>query len=315
MKEKALNHFRLDEGIRLQSNQNVDVKIKEPLLKRPFDFLLSAIGLIISAAFWLIIFLAIKLEDRGPLFYVQERWGKNKKKIKIYKFRTMVPHADKNWGRIQAMENDPRTTKVGKILRATALDELPQLISILNGELSFVGPRALPVNELQVNEKYGELPDEAIPGFGLRVKARPGLTGIAQIYAPRNVIRRNKFRYDALYIIKQSFWLDIKLILLSFWITFTGGWESRGKKFDQELRREPIGKVIKDRVITDKKLFGEVLLESGVIAQEQLEDALRYQKLRGGKIGENLVEKGYISKSQLIYFLNKQLVENARIHV
>lgn len=320
MKERAQNRSQLDlDGVfEGQLNQNIKAKVKEPLLKRPFDFLLSTIGIVISLPLWLLIALLIKLEDRGSVFYVQERWGKDKKKIKVYKFRTMVPDADKKWGRIQARENDPRITGVGKILRATALDELPQLINIWKGEMSFVGPRTLPINEIQVNEKYRNLPDETIPGFDLRLRVRPGLTGIAQIYAPRDVSRKNKFRYDALYIRKQSFWFDIKLILLSFWITFTGKWESRERKVDLELGRRRIieeAVIQKERLKTNRKLLGELLLEASVIAKEQLEDALSYQKMKGGKLGENLVKKGYITNSQLMYFLNIQLAENILDHV
>ena len=208
------------------------LEIKEPLLKRPFDFILSTLGLIISLPLWVVIATAIKLEDGGPVFYPQERWGKEGSKIKAFKFRTMVPDADKKWGYVQARENDPRITKAGRFLRATALDELPQLLNIWKGEMSFVGPRALPINEIQIGEKEKDkrLPDEATPGFELRSKLRPGLTGIAQIYAPRDVSRRNKFRYDTLYVKKMSLTLDINLILFSFWITLIGKWETRQKK-------------------------------------------------------------------------------------
>jgi lipopolysaccharide/colanic/teichoic acid biosynthesis glycosyltransferase len=132
---------------------------------------------------------------------------------------------------VQATEDDPRITRVGRLLRATALDELPQLLNIWKGDMSFVGPRALPINERQGREASGDLPDEKIPGFHERLRVLPGLTGIAQIYAPRDVLRRHKFRYDRFYISRQSFWLDLKLIVLSFWITFRGAWERRGGKF------------------------------------------------------------------------------------
>ena len=98
--------------------------------------------------------------------------------------------------------------------------------------MSFVGPRALRIiNEAQGREESADVPDEKISGFHARLRVRPGLTGIAQICAPRDVLRRHKFRYDRLYIRRQSFWLDLKLIFLSFWITFRGAWERRGGKF------------------------------------------------------------------------------------
>jgi len=97
--------------------------------------------------------------------------------------------------------------------------------------MSWVGPRALPINEIQAKEENGHLPDDEIPGLDLRCKVRTGLTGMAQVYAPRDVPRRHKFKYDLIYIQNQSFWMDLKLIVLSFWITFRGKWESRSKKF------------------------------------------------------------------------------------
>jgi len=102
----------------------------------------------------------------------------------MYKFRMMIVNADGKFGRFQAIENDPRITRVGKFLRATSLDEMPQILNIWKGEMSWVGPRALPINEVQVKEENGSLPDEEIPGFDLRCRVRPGLTGMAQVYAP-----------------------------------------------------------------------------------------------------------------------------------
>jgi len=127
------------------------------------------------------------------------------------------------------LEEDPRVTKVGRFLRATAMDELPELINILKGDMSFVGPRALPyVIEDEENSRYKSI--EEVPGYYLRSKVRPGLTGIAQIYAPKDIGRRCKFRYDNLYVRNISLWLDLKLIFLSLWVTFRGKWETRGKK-------------------------------------------------------------------------------------
>src|SRR6266851_772525 len=199
-------------------------------LKRGFDLLLSGVGLILSAPVWGVIALAVKLHDGGPVFFPQERWGRHQSRFGVLKFRTMIPNASATAISVQATEDDPRITPVGRILRATALDELPQLLNIWKGEMSFVGPRALPINERQGREEAGDVPDEKIPGFHERLQVRPGLTGIAQIFAPRDVPRRHKFRYDLLYIRRQSFLLDLRLILLSFWITFRGAWERREGK-------------------------------------------------------------------------------------
>jgi lipopolysaccharide/colanic/teichoic acid biosynthesis glycosyltransferase/glycosyltransferase involved in cell wall biosynthesis len=200
-------------------------------LKRAFDLALSGVGLVASAPVWGLIALAVKLQDGGPVFFPQERWGRHQSRFGVLKFRTMIPNASAAAVSVQATEHDPRITPVGRILRATALDELPQLVNIWKGEMSFVGPRALPINERQGREEAGDVPDEKIPGFHERLQVRPGLTGIAQIFAPRDVPRRNKFRYDLLYIRRQSFLLDLRLILLSFWITFRGAWERREGKF------------------------------------------------------------------------------------
>jgi len=205
--------------------------IAEYPLKRICDFLLASLALLISVPLWVVFAIAIKLEDGGLVFYRQKRWGKDKRPIDVLKFRTMVPDADRRFGAVQAQENDPRVTRVGRFLRATSLDEMPQILNIWRGEMSWVGPRALPINEIQVREEKGYVPDEAVPGFDLRCKVRPGLTGIAQVFAPRDVPRRHKFRYDLIYIQNQSLCLDVKLIALSFWITFRGTWERRARKF------------------------------------------------------------------------------------
>ena len=200
------------------------------LLKRPWDVVVGIIGIGIAMPLWVVFFIAIKLEDRGPFFFTQERWGKDKTRIRVYKVRTMVPNAEEAFGNIQARENDPRVTRVGRFLRATSLDESPQLINIVKGDMSWVGPRALPINEVQTQESEGYLPDESIEGFEVRSKLRPGLTGIAQVYAPRDIPREQKYRYDAVYAYCQSLLADIRLILASLWITFRAKWESRERK-------------------------------------------------------------------------------------
>lgn len=204
--------------------------LRGPFLKRPLDFVLASVGLLVSAPLWAIVALAIKLEDGGPVFYTQERWGRGGNKFRVRKFRTMAPDADKVFGNMQATENDDRITRVGKVLRATGMDELPQFLNIWKGEMSFVGPRALAVDEIVYDENGNVLRYEEIPGFYERLSVRPGLTGIATVYKPKDTTPRRKFRYDLLYIRNQSVWLDLRLIALSFWISFRGKWETRGEK-------------------------------------------------------------------------------------
>lgn len=204
--------------------------VKIPAPKRALDVGLSGFGLIVSSPLWALIALAIKLEDGGPVFFSQERAGEAGRVFRAWKFRSMIPGAERHIGAVQAIENDPRVTRVGRLMRATAMDELPQLWNIFAGDMSFVGPRALRPGEIEVLGD-GQLEAlEDVPGYEHRARVRPGLTGIAQIYAPRDVPRRLKFRYDRIYVARQSFWLDVRLIAASFWITFRGRWESRGGK-------------------------------------------------------------------------------------
>ena len=203
--------------------------MKALFLKRPFDIALSSVGMVLSFPFWILFALMIWIEDRGPIFYRQERIGKDGKIFIALKFRSMIKDAEREQGPVQAKENDKRVTKVGKLLRATAMDELPQLTNIFKGDMSFVGPRALRPAEMD-NHANDTIALNDLPGFSKRHSIRPGLTGLTQVYLPKDFPIKKKFRYDLLYIKNRSFWLDIKLIVLSFWITFKAKWESRDKK-------------------------------------------------------------------------------------
>jgi len=209
--------------------QSIPVK-PTPLAKRSLDVTLSGIGLIVSAPIWAALAALIKLEDRGPVFFMQERVGEGGRLFQTLKFRSMIPDAEATVGALQATEHDARVTRIGRIMRVTAMDELPQLWNIFRGDMSFVGPRALRPGEIETGGSGRQVAMEDIPGYHERHSVRPGLTGIAQIFAPRDVPRRYKFKYDQIYVRRQSFALDLKLILLSFWITFRGRWEHRGDK-------------------------------------------------------------------------------------
>jgi rhamnosyl/mannosyltransferase len=202
-----------------------------PLMKRAFDIALSGVGLILSAPVWAFAAAAIKLEDGGPVFFRQPRVGQNGTVFTVLKFRSMIVRADRDHALRQAAAGDARITRSGRLMRATAMDELPQLVNIFTGDMSFVGPRALMPGEIETGGDGQVVAMEEIQGYRERTAVQPGLTGVAQIYAPRDVTRRHKFRYDRLYVKRRSFWLDIRLILLSFWISMRGTWEHRQRKF------------------------------------------------------------------------------------
>jgi lipopolysaccharide/colanic/teichoic acid biosynthesis glycosyltransferase len=200
-------------------------------MKRAFDAALAATGLVASAPLWALVALLIKLEDGGPVFFRQERVGLHGRLFDALKFRSMRPDAERLTGAVQASEDDPRVTRIGRLMRATAMDELPQLWNILRGDMSFVGPRALRPGEIEVEGDGRLVALEDVPGFAQRIRVRPGLTGLAQVYARRDLPRRQKFRYDRLYVQTRTWTGDVRLILLSFWISVLGRWEARGRKF------------------------------------------------------------------------------------
>jgi lipopolysaccharide/colanic/teichoic acid biosynthesis glycosyltransferase len=199
-------------------------------MKRLFDIVVSGAGLLVFSPIASVIALAIKLEDGGPVFFVQERVGRDCRVFPAFKFRSMIVDAEKQTGPVQATANDPRMTRVGRLLRATAFDELPQLWNIFRGDMSVVGPRPLRPGESDTTANGVQLPLSAIPGYEARHRVRPGLTGVAQVYARRDLPRTGKFRYDLLYLRRAGFCVDLRLILTSFWITARGKWEHRGRK-------------------------------------------------------------------------------------
>jgi lipopolysaccharide/colanic/teichoic acid biosynthesis glycosyltransferase len=200
------------------------------VLKRAFDVALSGAGLAVSAPLWLLIAAAIKIEDGGPVLFVQDRVGMAGTTFRALKFRSMVPHAS-SLRPNQAAEDDPRITRVGRLLRSTAMDELPQLYNIFRGDMSFVGPRPLMPGEIEVRGSGDLVRLDSIPGYAARHSVRPGLTGLSQVYAPRDTPRARKFRLDAIYVRNATFCLDVFLVAVSFWITFRGRWEARVRKF------------------------------------------------------------------------------------
>lgn len=178
------------------------------LVKRLMDVCICLVALIVAAPIMLITALAIKLEDGGPVFYTQKRVTRDGKEFDILKFRSMIVNAEKEGNSIPATDHDPRITKVGRFTRATRIDELPQILNILKGDMSIVGPRPERVEHV---EKFSK----EIPEFSYRLKVKGGLTGFAQIYGKYNTSAYDKLRLDLMYIENYSLMLDIKLILMT----------------------------------------------------------------------------------------------------
>ena len=188
--------------------------------KRPFDLgvlIVAHVALLpVWIVLWSVIPLAIWMGSGRPIFYGQTRLGKGGRAFTLLKFRTMVNGADAA-GLVTA-EHDPRVTRVGRVLRRTALDELPQMINIVRGETSFVGPRALP-------PRMHEEATLREPRFPERLKVTPGLTGFSQVYLPRHCSPRHRLAYDLFYIRNAGLWLDVRLMLVSVWNTLVVGWK------------------------------------------------------------------------------------------
>lgn len=190
--------------------------------KRILDVALAAFGLLSTVPLSVFVAIAIKLEDGGPVLFTQQRIGRDGERFVAYKFRTLV---DRDLPSLKGDPPDSTVTRVGQLLRRTAFDELPQLLNILKGDMSLVGPRAIPARELA---EETSITVESVPGFAKRMSVRPGLTGIAQTEADRDVSYRAKFRYDKLYVENQSLGLDLYLICKSFWISVSGRWPKVG---------------------------------------------------------------------------------------
>ena len=195
--------------------------IKRPIeisYRRFFDLLFSIPLFVLFLPLWIIIAIAIKLDSPGPVIYSQERVGKYGRVFRIFKFRSMRSDAEKLSGPQLATENDPRITRVGRFLRKTRLDELPQLINVIIGDMSIIGPR--PERPYFV-EKY----KKEIPFYMNRLRVKPGITGLAQVetgYDESIEDVREKLKYDIYYIEhRKSVWLNLKILLKTIWVVFT----------------------------------------------------------------------------------------------
>ncbi|MFO8183966.1 MAG: sugar transferase [Candidatus Aegiribacteria sp.] len=190
----------------------------QKLVKACIDYFLSIFVLLVGLPLWLLVAIAIRLDSRGPVFYRQERVGKGGKIFKLFKFRSMVKDAEKKSGPVWAGRNDARVTRVGRLLRKSRLDEIPQLLNVIRGEMSIVGPR--PERPVFVEELR-----EVFPFYMKRLTIKPGLTGWAQVkleYDTDMESVASKLRYDFFYIENQSIFLDLEILARTLKVVLTG---------------------------------------------------------------------------------------------
>jgi lipopolysaccharide/colanic/teichoic acid biosynthesis glycosyltransferase len=190
-------------------------------IKRLFDLLTASLALLVALPFLALLIVAIVLESPGNPFFVQERLGLDGKRFKLLKLRTMVPDAEKRRAEIEHLNealpplfkvrNDPRVTRIGRVLRATSVDELPQLINVIRGEMSVVGPRPRLPYEFRLDA----------PGIARRLSVKPGLAGLWQVSGRAKLNYDEALRLDLQYIDTCSFWVDLKLIAKTFWVVVT----------------------------------------------------------------------------------------------
>ncbi|SFW36857.1 sugar transferase [Selenomonas ruminantium] len=208
-------------------------------LKRSMDIAVAGIGIICAMPFMLATAIAIKVGDHGPILYSQIRTGRYGKEFRIYKFRTMKVDAEKNTGPMLAQQNDPRITKLGKLLRAARLDELPQIWNVLIGDMSIVGPR--PERPFFVEQFTKEIPE-----YAYRHNVKPGITGMAQVYGKYNTTAFDKLVYDLMYIEKCNLLTDLSIIIQTVKVLFSKS-ATEGAGIKQEplnIEKYDIGKDI-----------------------------------------------------------------------
>ncbi len=207
--------------------RSMGLTIEQRFMKRFFDLFVASFLLIVSLPFFILIAFIIKITDKGPVFFKQERMTKYNKKFMIYKFRTMKHLAEKDTGPIQSTENDQRLTFIGKILRRVRMDEFPQMINVIKGDMSIVGPRALRVEEVEVFSKED-------PKFVHRMNVKAGITGYAQVHGKYFTGAKEKLLYDMYYIANYSLIQDFIIILKTFQVILDVS-SARGKPKDKTL--------------------------------------------------------------------------------
>lgn len=215
-------------------------------MKRTLDIVLCLIAMIPGAPIMLVTAVLIKIEDGGPVFFKQKRVTRYGREFEILKFRSMIVDAEKGGYNLSMRANgkDPRITKVGRVIRACRVDEIPQLLNILKGDMSIVGPRPERVENVEVYTKD-------IPEFDFRHKVKGGLTGFAQIYGKYNTSAYDKLRLDLMYIENYSLFLDIKLMFMTLQILV------RPESTEGFEKREELEKMKKALLESDKHISGD----------------------------------------------------------
>ncbi|GAB6137383.1 sugar transferase [Halanaerobaculum tunisiense] len=184
-------------------------------IKRLVDIVVSVVGLVVTFPIMLVTAIAIKLESPGPIIFKQTRLGKHGEEFTLYKFRSMVENAEADTGAVWAKKNDTRVTNVGRFIRKTRIDELPQFINILKGEMTLIGPRPeRPCLTEEFHEEY--------PGFKNRLLVTPGVTGLAQVKGGYDITPGQKYRLDKLYIKKRNLLLDLKIMFRTALVMILG---------------------------------------------------------------------------------------------
>ena len=202
-------------------NNDITPKVKFYLFsKRVTDIFLSAIGLILLSPILLIVAIAIRIDSKGPIIFKQDRVGKDGKIFSMYKFRSMIVNAEELKAKLETknemsgpmfkMKNDPRITKVGRFIRKTSIDELPQLINVIKGDMSLVGPRPSLPKEVE----------QFSPWMLERLKVKPGITCYWQVLGRNNIAFEEWMKLDVKYVHEMNYWLDIKLIFKTFFVLF-----------------------------------------------------------------------------------------------
>lgn len=220
-----------------------NISLGKRIVKRLFDIIISSICIIILSPIMLVVAIMIKSHDKGPILYKQKRVTDGNREFELYKFRTMIVDAEKMTGPVLATDKDPRITPVGRVLRSTRLDELPQLFNVLKGDMSIVGPR--PERDYFIKEFTKEMPE-----FRYRTAVKAGITGLAQVLGKYTTTPEDKLKYDLLYIKNYSLLLDFKILIQTVKVIFIKE-SSRG--------------VVKDKEKLFKELDVEGLENSGIV--------------------------------------------------